>query len=122
MRINNSIQLITIFGLFFILSSTATAVEPKTDFNGDGKADLFVRNVFTGTLNGWLVNGTNVSSKLSFGKVLPKTGNITLGVKDANGDGISDLYWYNGKNRQCFLLVDEWRYHFAKNLLWRLIT
>jgi len=95
MRINKCIQLTTIFGLLCLLSSTATAVEPKTDFNGDGKADLFVRNVFSGELKGWLVNGTTVSAKPSFGTVLPKTGNITISIKDANGDGRSDLYWYN---------------------------
>ncbi|MGZ8190008.1 MAG: FG-GAP repeat domain-containing protein [Methylococcaceae bacterium] len=92
---NKFSQLTAVFSLLFLMSSNASAVEPKTDFNGDGKADVLIRNIFSGALNGWLINGTTVSAKPSFGKVLPKTGKIIMGIKDANGDGRSDLYWYN---------------------------
>jgi hypothetical protein len=92
---NKFIQLITLISLFCFLNSTSTAVEPKTDFNADGKADILIRNVFSGALSGWFIDGATVSSKSSFGKVLPKTGKTIMGIKDANGDGRSDLYWYN---------------------------
>lgn len=87
--------------LFLLLSAglemSVVAGEIKTDFNGDGKADLFLRNAFTGAMSGWLINGSSVLRKKSYGKVLPSTGEITLGINDANGDGRSDLYWYNSK-------------------------
>lgn len=70
------------------------AVVKKTDFNGDGKADLFLRNIFTGELSVWLINGNQVS-RISYGTMSPSTGWTPIGIKDLNGDGRSDLLWYN---------------------------
>lgn len=97
MKNKKLIQTAAVFGLLCLFNLTAYAVEPKTDFNGDGKADIFLRNAFTGNLSSWLINGTTFISKPAYGKVLPSSGYTTLGIKDANGDGMSDLYWYNFK-------------------------
>ncbi|MGH8558715.1 MAG: FG-GAP repeat domain-containing protein [Methylococcales bacterium] len=85
------------FALLSALTIPSIPVEAKVkaDFNGDGKADLIVRNVFSGALTGWLTNGTSIISTPSYGTVAPKTGKVIIGIKDANGDGRSDLYWYN---------------------------
>lgn len=95
MKNNQFMQTAKVLGLLCLLNSTAYAVEPKTDFNGDGKADIFVKKVFSGALNAWFVNGTTVTNKTSLGTVSPSTGETTIAIKDANGDGKSDLYWYN---------------------------
>lgn len=80
-----------------ISSLPVNAAVKKTDFNGDGKADLFLQNAYTGGLSAWLINGTSVLQNISYGTVSPSTGNAPIGIKDFNADGRTDLLWYNGK-------------------------
>jgi hypothetical protein len=87
---------ITLVLLLLILSGlSAKAAVRNTDFNGDGKADLFLGNLFSGRLTAWLINGSTVLSRPSYGTVPPSTGWTVFGVKDANADRRTDLYWYN---------------------------
>lgn len=68
----------------------------KTDFNGDGKADLLLRNAFTGEISAWLTNGTQISQELTYSTVDPSTKWFPLSSGDVNGDGHTDLLWFNG--------------------------
>ena len=86
MTLNN--RSITIVVLLLILSGLpAKAAVRNTDFNGDGKADLFLGNLFSGQLTAWLINGSTVLSRPSYGTVPPGTGWSAFGIKDANADG-----------------------------------
>ncbi|HBP86985.1 MAG TPA: hypothetical protein DD706_04730, partial [Nitrospiraceae bacterium] len=65
----------------------------KYDLNGDGKADLIWRNIKTGEVAGWLLNGTSVATVGILGH-LPMEWAMS-GVGDLNGDGKADLVWRN---------------------------
>jgi hypothetical protein len=82
--------------IFFGMPVTAAVVK-KTDFNGDGKADLFVQNIFTGVHSAWLTNGSRILQKVSYGKLAPSRGWNPIGIKDVNGDNRTDLFFYNFK-------------------------
>jgi hypothetical protein len=66
----------------------------KSDFDGDGKADIVWYNPSTGSNTMWIMNG---SSYVSGGTLLVDslTGWRTIGSGDFNGDGKADLLWYN---------------------------
>ena len=79
------------------------------DFNGDGRADL----LFTITSGGlqhlgiWIMNGTSVSSYLTWptnpvrfqngGEKTQTTNYAFGGIGDFNGDGVSDIAWQSSK-------------------------
>ncbi len=65
------------------------------DFNGDHKTDVFWYNVVTGSTSAWLMNGDRVSQYTSYGIVPPGSGWDLKGFGDFNGDGKTDLFWYN---------------------------
>jgi len=65
------------------------------DFNGDGKTDLFWYNKQTGDTKAWLMNGSTSPTIASYNKVSPLSGWSLEGFGDFNGDGKSDLLWYN---------------------------
>ena len=85
----------TLLSVLMSLSTPVNAAITKTDFNGDGQADLFLQNIFTGNLSAWLINGSQVLQKITYGTVAPSSGWTPLGIKDVNGDGRTDLFWYN---------------------------
>jgi hypothetical protein len=59
------------------------------DLNGDGRADL-VRNIRNQTVV-WLMNGSVAGDS---GKAGPRLNARVLGCGDADGDGFSDLLWF----------------------------
>jgi len=78
-----------------ITVSVPTTAAPKVDFNGDGRADVFLRNLFTGDISAWLIGSSGVLQSPSYGTVLPSSGWIPLSTGDFNGDGRTDLLWSN---------------------------
>jgi FG-GAP-like repeat len=64
------------------------------DFNNDGKSDLLWRNMGTGEVGAWLMNGLAriIYSPLSPFSV-PDQGWQVGAVTDANGDGKPDIVW-----------------------------
>jgi len=77
------------------LSLPAEAAGPKLDFNGDDRADVFLRNIVTGELSAWLVDGSRVLQRASYETVAPSTGWLPVAPGDFNGDGRTDLLWYH---------------------------
>ncbi|MCA9420422.1 MAG: FG-GAP repeat protein, partial [Nitrospira sp.] len=63
------------------------------DLNGDGKADLVLRNTKTGEVAVWLLSGTSGVTSGILGQ-LPMEWALR-GVGDVNGDGVADLVWRN---------------------------
>ncbi|MBP7864494.1 MAG: FG-GAP repeat protein [Acidobacteria bacterium] len=64
---------------------------PGSDFDGDGKADLFWRNAVTGDNSIWLMDGAGVKGALAFPAVPPAWKVAATG--DFDGDGHVDLLW-----------------------------
>lgn len=62
-----------------------------SDFDGDGKADLFWRNAATGANSIWLMDGSGVKGSLAFPAVPPEWKAAATG--DFDGDGHVDLLW-----------------------------
>ena len=74
---------------------STTYVAGIGDFNANGKADILLRNRFTGMVTMWLMNGT---SPAGWGVIIMNAGNTdwtVAGVGDFNGDGKADILWRN---------------------------
>jgi hypothetical protein len=69
---------------------TTWSVVGQRDFNGDGKADLLLRDT-SGNIAMWFMNGTAVGSSVGLGN-LP-TNWFVAGTGDFNGDGLGDILW-----------------------------
>ena len=73
------------------------------DFDGDGKADILWQNSTSGQLYIWLMNGTTMSSGGSPGTVSPSSGWTFQGVGDFDGNGKSDILWWNSSLKQAYI-------------------
>src|SRR6266550_710430 len=67
----------------------------KSDFNGDGKADILWQNT-SGARAIWLMNGTTYGSSVNLGTVAISI----VGSSDFNGDRKSDILWQNSSTGQ----------------------
>ena len=71
------------------------------DFNGDQKTDIFWYNPDSGAKSAWLMDGIRVLKTVSYGsgswanKGAWTSGWVLQGFGDFNGDGRTDLLWYN---------------------------
>ncbi|PYJ19490.1 MAG: hypothetical protein DME99_12390, partial [Verrucomicrobia bacterium] len=70
----------------------------KSDFNGDGKADILWQNSSTGQRVIWLMDGTALQSVVNLGTVA--TSWSIAGSSDFNGDGKADILWQNTSTGQ----------------------
>ncbi len=71
------------------------AVTTDTDFNGDGKPDLLWWNHTMGDVTVWYLNGVTFASWAYVGlRGVPPDWQL-VGSGDFNGDGYSDLLWWN---------------------------
>src|SRR5262249_12406129 len=65
------------------------------DFDGDGKADILLRND-NGAASIWFMNGNLVASAAGIGAVGPEF--RVVGVGDMDGNGKADILYRNGNN------------------------
>jgi hypothetical protein len=65
------------------------------DFNGDGNTDVFWYNYDTGATSAWLIDGGQVIQYTQYGTVPDSSGWYIVGFGDFNGDGNTDVFWYN---------------------------
>jgi subtilisin family serine protease/predicted small secreted protein len=88
----------TVTGLKKINLDQAIATTPsggniEGDMNGDGKGDIFWRNIANGVNAIWFMNGATLTS-YGYAPSLG-TGWQAAGVGDMNGDGKGDIMWRN---------------------------
>ncbi len=77
-------------GSVFKIVPLATSTT-KSDFNGDGFADIIWENGVTGARGIWLMNGTTLSRVINVGGV--STEWSMTGTGDFNGDNQPDILW-----------------------------
>jgi FG-GAP-like repeat len=65
----------------------------RSDFNGDGQADILWQNSSTGDRVIWLMNGTTYAGQVNL-PTIPTYWSIA-GSNDFNGDGQADILWQN---------------------------
>jgi hypothetical protein len=75
-------------------------LNPRPDFNGDGKTDVFWRNDVTNQNAVWLMNGTQLQSGSFLPNVPEESGWRETKLGDFNGDGKTDLFWRNAATGQ----------------------
>jgi hypothetical protein len=75
-------------------------LNPRPDFNGDGKTDLFWRNDATNQNAVWLMNGAQLQRASFLPSVPEEAGWRESKLGDFNGDGKTDLFWRNAATGQ----------------------
>ncbi len=97
----------TDYATLYKVADTNWHIEAVADFNNDSKSDLMWRNTKTGENVVWFMNGTNFAVNPTAPKLgqdyvsLYKVPDTNWRVQDAgdyNGDGNTDLAWYNQSN------------------------
>ena len=74
------------------------ACQAVGDLDGDGRADLVWRNLSTGDVNGWLLNGNYRKAGGQMGTI-PLAWTLRASA-DMSGDGKADLVWTNSQTLQ----------------------
>ena len=75
---------------FATTASTAWKIAGRGDFDGDGNADLLLRNMTTGDLAGWEMDGRTILDGSVLNFILDLTWRVQ-GTADFNGDGTADI-------------------------------
>ena len=81
------------------IADTNWKIVGRGDFDGDGKADVILRNRSTGQDIGWLMNGLTVSNS-AFMPTIADTNWEIKGIGDFDGDGKADVILRNKSTGQ----------------------
>ena len=76
----------------------SSSFEQSMDFNGDGKTDLFWKNINNGDTTAWLMNGNTILNRSTYDNVPDSSGWYIQNFGDFNGDGKTDVFWRNFNN------------------------
>ena len=76
----------------------------RDDFDGDGSADVLLREQTLGLNTVWLLDGSTITASLALPSQ-PDLGWQIIHTGDLDGDGRADLIWYHAAQR----LVASWR-------------
>ncbi|QNN71412.1 reprolysin-like metallopeptidase [Thermomonas carbonis] len=93
--LNQTISLVAAFRATVVPHAPAST--PRNDFDGDGRSDLFWRNLVDGRDILWW--GAEYADQRDVGGVATLTWNV-VGAGDFDGDGSSDLFWRNASSGQ----------------------
>jgi hypothetical protein len=74
-----------------IPAPTITTIPNPPDFDGDGKQDFLWRNMSTGQIAVWLMNGSAAKATAVIGTTSLSW--VIINTGDFNGDGMSDILW-----------------------------
>jgi hypothetical protein len=90
----NGTALKAIVNLPWLSTASDFRFEGTGDLNGDGSADILIRNYTNGNDAVWLMNGTTFSQVANL-PALPDSNYRIAGGGDFNGDGRPDIVWRN---------------------------
>jgi len=82
-----------------VTDSTGWRFQGAADFNQDGKPELFARNLTSGAMQLWLMDGATRTGYIDLSSSLntpASTGWNFVGTGDFNQDGSTDILWHNG--------------------------
>jgi len=88
--------------VFKIVSSTPSVV--KSDFNGDGQADILWQNTVSGSRAIWFMNGTALGTGVYLPFAAPYWS--IVGSGDFNRDGKPDILWQSSTGARAIWLMD----------------
>ena len=71
----------------------------STDFNADGMSDLLWRDMVTGAVQVWFMNGTEVLARGQPVAAPAGAGWVAAGQGELNADGLRDVIWFNPTSR-----------------------
>jgi uncharacterized protein (DUF1800 family) len=83
------------------LGASSAAAAVRSDFDGDGKADVLWRNEATGRNRVWLMNGGAIVADQGIGREIDRYWKVQAAA-DFTGDGKADVLWrhaLSGENR-----------------------
>jgi hypothetical protein len=73
-----------------------TGAKVPGDFNKDAKPDLLFQHAGTGRLAAWMMDGTKPTDRVALGSpASPGAAMMAFGTDDLDGDGQSDILFYN---------------------------
>lgn len=80
----------------------ARRVAVRNDFDGDGKSDIYWRNVVSGFNDLWQMDGVGRKAVTTVYREPDTTWNV-IGAGDFNGDGFVDVLWRNAVGGQVYI-------------------
>jgi hypothetical protein len=88
-------QLLSFLGANAVPAGTA-APQTRSDFDGDGRADIFWRNSASGENYVYPMNGTTIEPTEGYVRTVADQNWQVAGIGDFDGDGKADIVWRNG--------------------------
>src|SRR6267142_4816756 len=92
-------------GALYAIDGPVALVATRNDFDGDGRADIFWRNVSTGENYLFPMNGTQILAGEGYVRTVADQSWQVAGIGDFNGDGKSDVLWRNSSTGENYIYL-----------------